>query len=64
MASLHKEGATFFTKWLMQAHVRTSDPRAGGVSSMLILKYTIDHKDFFATVMLMGIEVSLRRPTN
>jgi hypothetical protein len=64
MTSLDENGTPLFAERLMQAHVWTSNPRASRISSILILKYAINHKDLFTTEVLMGIEVGLGCPPN
>jgi hypothetical protein len=64
MPSLDKDGAALFTKRLMQAHVRTSDPRSSWIAPVFILKHTIHNKDFFTTIVPVGIEIGLWRPFN
>jgi hypothetical protein len=62
MTRLHKDNAALFTERLMQTEVRTSNPRSRGITSMLILKYTLHYKDFLASEVFMGIEIGLWRP--
>jgi hypothetical protein len=62
MPSLHKDGAALFAKWLVQAHMGTSDPRSGGIASVFILKHAIHHKDFLTAIVPVWIEKDLWRP--
>lgn len=64
MASLNKDSAALFTKRLMQAHMRASNPRTSGITTMLILKDAIDYKDFFTAIMSVWIEIGLWSPAD
>jgi len=64
MASLDKYSAALFAKWLVQTHMGTSNPGASWIASMLILKDTLNYKNLLTAVMLVGIEIGLRRPAN
>ena len=62
MPSLHKDRATFFAEGLMGTQVRASEPRTWRIPTVLILKDTLNDKDFFTTKMPVGVEIRLRRP--
>jgi len=64
MSGFNKDGAALFAKRLMQAHMRTYDPRPSRIAPMFILKHTIHHKDFLTTIVPMRIEKSLWRPSD
>lgn len=54
---------SLLTVRFVQTHVRASDPRSCWIAAMLIFKHAINNKDFFAAIVPVWIEVSLRCPT-
>lgn len=53
VANFYIDCAAFCAKRLVAAKVGAAHPGAGGISAMLILKYTLKHKYLFSTPMLM-----------
>ncbi len=64
MSRFDEDGAALATKGLVLAHVRTANPGALGIATVLILKDTVYNKNLLTTKVSMRIEESLWRPAH
>jgi hypothetical protein len=55
MAGFHQDGAAFNAEGFVRAHVGTAKPATCWISTMLVFKYAIHDKYFFASKMPMRV---------